>query len=86
VPNGLLPVFRDLEELPASANLGEQITEALGQSASLIVICSPNSAQSTWVNQEILAYKKLGRENRILAMIVDGEPNARRQSGHRSRS
>jgi hypothetical protein len=29
VPNGLLPVFRDLEELPASANLGGQITEAL---------------------------------------------------------
>jgi hypothetical protein len=81
VPNGLLPVFRDLEELPASANLGEQITEALGQSASLIVICSPNSAQSRYVNQEILAYKKLGRENRILAMIVDGEPNAADKAG-----
>jgi outer membrane protein assembly factor BamB len=81
VPNGLLPVFRDLEELPASANLGEQITEALGQSASLIVICSPNSAQSTWVNQEILTYKKLGREDRILAMIIDGEPNAADKPG-----
>ena len=81
LPNGLFPIFRDLEELPASADLGDQITEALEQSATLIVICSPNSAKSKWVNKEIATYKKLGRENRILAMIVDGEPNAASKAG-----
>jgi hypothetical protein len=33
-------------------------------------------AQSKWVNEEILAFKRLGREDRILCIIVGGEPNA----------
>ena len=42
----------------------------------MIVICSPNSAKSQWVNEEVKAFKKLGKQNRILCLIVDGEPNA----------
>lgn len=76
VPERVLPVFRDREELPTAVNLGEVITRALEQSRYLIVICSPNSARSQWVNQEILNFKKLGGENRVLAIIVGGEPNA----------
>ncbi len=76
VPKRLFPVFRDREELPSSHDLGEQISNALKQSAYLIVICSPDSANSHWVNEEILAYKRLGRENRVLALIIDGDPNA----------
>jgi eukaryotic-like serine/threonine-protein kinase len=76
VPPKLFPIFRDREELPASAELSERIRTGLEQAPSLIVICSPNSASSRWVNEEILAFKRLGRENRILALIVDGEPNA----------
>ncbi len=76
VPKKLFPIFRDREELPASADLSDQITTALRQSACLIVICSPHGARSLWVNEEILAYKRMGREDRILAIIVEGEPNA----------
>jgi WD40 repeat protein len=76
VPDRLFPVFRDREELPSSADLPTQIQTGLAESAYLIVICSPNAATSRWVNQEIVDYKRLGRENRILALIVDGEPNA----------
>ncbi|HLW79813.1 MAG TPA: TIR domain-containing protein, partial [Terriglobia bacterium] len=76
VPPRVFPVFRDREELPTSANLGAVIGEALRESRYLIVICSPRAAQSRWVNQEILDYKRLDREDRILALIVDGEPNA----------
>ena len=76
IPKRLFPVFRDREELPTSHDLGGQITQALEQSACLIVICSPHSAASRWVNEEILAYKRMGRDNRILALIVAGEPNA----------
>ena len=67
-------VFRDRDELPSSASLSEEIETALAQSASLIVICSPASARSRWVNEEILAFKRLGRERRILSLIVAGEP------------
>jgi WD40 repeat protein len=76
VPARIYPVFRDREELPTAVDLGEIIARALAQSRYLIVICSPASARSKWVNQEILEFKRLGGENRVLAIIVDGEPNA----------
>lgn len=76
LPEKLFPVFRDREELPVSADLGKNIEEALRLSRFLIVICSPGAAQSRWVNEEILSFKRMGRSDRILALIVDGEPNA----------
>jgi len=81
VPKTLFPIFRDREELPTASDLSSQITEALEQSACLVVICSPRSAVSRWVNEEILHFKRLGRENRIVAVIVDGEPNASDKAG-----
>jgi eukaryotic-like serine/threonine-protein kinase len=76
VPRRLYPIFRDREELSASSSLGTNIQRALQQSRSMIVICSPNSASSLWVNEEIKYFKSLGREDRILALIVKGEPGA----------
>lgn len=76
VPKRIFPIFRDREELPTSSDLGGVINGALEASDYLIVICSPRSAASRWVNQEILNYKRLGRSNRILCLIVDGEPGA----------
>jgi tetratricopeptide (TPR) repeat protein len=76
VSKRLSPVFRDREELPSATDLGALLTEALSKSAAQIVICSPNAARSRWVNEEILAFKRLDREHRIFCLIVDGEPNA----------
>jgi WD40 repeat protein len=76
IPKRLFPIFRDREELRVSSDLGTNINEALRQSRYLIVICSPHAAQSRWVGQEIIEFKKLEREDRILALIVAGEPNA----------
>ena len=74
VPHRFNPVFRDREELATATNLGATLVAALEQSACQIVICSPKSAKSRWVNEEILTFKRLGREDRIFALIVDGEP------------
>jgi tetratricopeptide (TPR) repeat protein len=76
VPKRLTPIFKDREELPSAVDLGGLVNAALEASACQIVICSPNSAKSRWVNEEILAFKRLGREDRILTLIVAGEPNA----------
>jgi tetratricopeptide (TPR) repeat protein len=76
VPKRLAPVFRDRDELASATDLTAVINEALRESACQIVICSPTAAKSRWVNQEILAFKRLGRENRIFCIIVAGEPNA----------
>ena len=76
VPKRLSPVFKDRDELPSATDLGVLINAALAGSAAQIVICSPQAAKSKWVNEEILAFKRLGREDRILCIIVAGEPNA----------
>src|SRR4029077_13918720 len=75
-PKRLTPIFRDREELASATDLGAVINEALRGSACQIVICSPQAAKSRWVNEEILAFKRLGREDRIFCLIVGGEPNA----------
>ncbi|MGA2397639.1 MAG: toll/interleukin-1 receptor domain-containing protein [Steroidobacteraceae bacterium] len=76
VPKRLTPIFKDREELPSAVDLGALVNAALEDSACQIVICSPSSAKSRWVNEEILAFKRLGREDRIFSLIVAGEPNA----------
>jgi len=81
IPRRIFPVFRDRDELPVSVDLNKNIEEALNQSEFLIVICSPNSAKSRWVNEEIRQFKAMGRENKILALIIDGEPNASQKAG-----
>src|SRR5947208_3243692 len=60
VPSRLFPIFRDREELPTSADLGAHISQALERSRFLILICSPRAAQSRWVNEELLHFKRLG--------------------------
>ena len=72
----LRPCFIDREVLTGAAELGPAILEGLKQSRYLIVLCSPHSAQSTWVNKEVLDFRRLGGEKRILTLILDGEPNA----------
>lgn len=74
VPRRLTPIFRDRDELPASGDLGTELRAALRDSLFLVVICSPASAQSHWVAEEIIAFKRIHGENRVLALIVDGEP------------
>jgi hypothetical protein len=73
--NRLYPVFRDREELP-SGPLAEAIQKALADSSALIVVCSPNSARSEWVDKEIRYFESLDRRDRIFAVIAAGEPNA----------
>lgn len=76
VPKRLSPIFRDRHELAAAADLGEEIEEAIAGSRFLIVLCSMSAAQSHWINEEIKCFKRLHREDRVLAVILDGEPFA----------
>ncbi|QXQ06775.1 tetratricopeptide repeat protein [Sphingosinicellaceae bacterium] len=76
IPHRLPPVFRDRDELPASGDLGEELRSALADSRFQVVICSPQSARSKWVNEEILSFKRVHGEGRTLALIASGEPYA----------
>ena len=68
LPKQLKPVFRDREELPAAANLGTELEAALANSRHLIVLCSPASAQSPWVNREIRRFRELQPEGAVIAV------------------
>lgn len=76
IPPRIYPIFRDEEELPAHADLGHSIVKALEDSQLLIVLCSPRAVASTYVADEIAYFKKLGHSERIIAALIDGEPNA----------
>ena len=76
IPKRLSPIFRDRHELAASPDLGEEIEEAIAGSRFLIVLCSPDAAKSRWIDEEIATFKRLHREDRILAAIIGGEPFA----------
>lgn len=56
--------------------LTEELQERLRASRNLIVICSPNSAQSEWVGKEIAFFHALGRTKHIHFFIVDGSPHS----------
>ena len=83
IPSRLYPIFRDEEELPADAELSSPIERALQRSRFLVVICSPAAAASRFVDDEVRIFKQLGKADRVLAMIISGEPNAsERPQGH----
>ena len=73
LPKEIRPIFKDTSEL-IPGNLPEQIIEALEHSKFLIVICSPRSASSPWVNAEIDEFIKMGGTDRVIPFIIEGVP------------
>lgn len=68
-----LSIFPDRRD----PHYADQLPHALSESTYLIVVCSPQSADSEWVGDQIRGFKKAGGEERILALVVDGPPDAR---------
>ena len=68
-----LRIFRDQTDL-AGTELQDSLRRNLDVSRYLIVLCSPASAASSWVNEEVKYFVSLGRVSRIIPFIVDGEP------------
>ena len=69
-----LRVFRDETGLSVNPHLWESIVEALDDSRWFIVLASPESAESVWVNREIehfLATRPDAHE-RLLPVVTDG--------------
>lgn len=79
LPKSFRPLFRDEDEL-AGGVYKPQIHEALASSQYLIVVCSPNSAGSDYVNDEIKEFISLSGDNKrkIFPFIVDGKPHAKK--------
>ena len=74
MPKRLVPIFRDREELPAANDLSAEVRAALRASRSLIVVCSPAAAASTWVEREVEVFRQLHPDRPVLAAMRYGEP------------
>lgn len=72
----LAPIFRDRDELTTGSALGPELQKALSGSQFLLVLCSPASANSRWVNEEIRHFRAVRGDEFILAAIVEGDPAA----------
>lgn len=67
------PVFRDRDTL-TSGVLNDELRSHLEASKYLVVLCSPNSAQSEWVSDEIKVFMEMGRLDKIVPFIINGTP------------
>ncbi len=65
--------FRDEDELPASPSLPESISKALAQSRTLIVICTPETQDSPWIQREIEMFAALHGREHIICVLADGD-------------
>ena len=82
LPKKLSPVFIDELNLVArDGSLSESLKGYLNESQYLILICSPSSAKSPYVNDEVDYFmNELKRGDRIIPLIVDGLPHAKDES------
>ncbi len=76
LPNRITPIFRDKTDI-TSGPLKKTLSKELQSSRFLIVICSPNAAKSTYVDYEVEQFIHMGRQDRIIPLIIDGIVRAR---------
>ncbi len=74
IPERFGRVFRDVTHFTVASDLNEHTKTALRESATQIVLCSPHSAASNYVEKEIRYFASLGRESRIFSVLVGGSP------------
>ena len=65
-------VFRDRDELPLTSDLTQDIYEALDSSEFLIVICTPDTPKSLWVQREIQHFISVHGRSRVLTVLAAG--------------
>ena len=73
LPKNIRPTFRDVTDLTPGL-LAEEIDKALRSSEWLIVVCSPRSAKSPWVCKEAQTFIDLGRADKIIPFVIEGNP------------
>lgn len=66
-------VFRDKEEMSASHNLRQDLKDALDNSEFLILVCSPDTAKSKWVKEEIEYFLQHHDSDKVFTVLTGGE-------------
>ncbi|MBL8728181.1 MAG: toll/interleukin-1 receptor domain-containing protein [Planctomycetes bacterium] len=74
-------VFRDETDLSSAPSLSEVLKSALAESEHLILLLTADTKASRWVGEEVRHFIELGRRDRIVPILLEGEaadawPNA----------
>ncbi|MBR1438594.1 MAG: toll/interleukin-1 receptor domain-containing protein [Synergistaceae bacterium] len=78
LPKKLGSIFLDEAALVAKdGSLTESLRGYLDDSKFLILICSPDSAKSPYVNDEVEYFMKIGRRKNIIPLIISGLPHSK---------
>lgn len=77
-PRKLRPIFRDSSDLSVG-KLVKNLRHEMYYSQFLIVVCSPASAHPSpmgnhYVNDEIEFFRRIGKDDKIIPVIVEGTP------------
>lgn len=73
------PIFRDRRDLEVTANdFTDEIRQALAGSRYLLVLCSPDSAKSEWVDREVRFFLSSHRDDfgKVVPVVVRGNPGS----------
>ena len=73
------PVFRDKRDLEiGESSFTEDVKKALEDSRYIIVLCSPNSARSVWVNNEIKYFLETHDNDltKVVPVVLSGNPDS----------
>ncbi len=76
IPRRIGPILARSDNGDANESISDKTREELQRSRYLIVVCSPAGALSTHVDECVRHFKSIGREHRVLCLIVAGEPYA----------
>ena len=72
VPKSLRPIFRDRLDFSPGLTFNEQTIGTLEASAALVVLCSPASAKSAAVNEEVRLFKHRWPHRPLVPVILAG--------------
>jgi|GEM_PF-4591814 len=75
LPISFHPCFRDKTDLSETGDLNEILYDKLQKSQYLIIICSPRSAKSIWVNKEVETFQTMRGIDKIIPFIIEGTPD-----------
>lgn len=70
--NRLRPVFRDDEEMAISGALGQRLRDAIDGSAAMVLLASPDSAASRYVNEEVAHFLSTRGVDRLIVIAIGG--------------
>jgi formylglycine-generating enzyme required for sulfatase activity len=71
-PSSIGRVFRDDDDLPAGGDLERALMDRLDRSGALVVVCSPRTPESQWIDREVRRFEDQGRAQRVFLLLSEG--------------